>query len=236
MDAEGVQPLNRPIGYKKIERRKEKKLKKRAWGTRGGHVAPIIVPATPGGVLAKRLRKICEAEAVPGIKFRIAERGGITIERQLQKSNPTMSDQCGRADCGPCLQPGGAGGKKRCHVNSVVYEYVCQYEGCDAKYTGETSKNLYTRNSEHSYNYSGGARNSLDIKKKSFMHNHQISKHNGEPANFKSKVLRSYSDSLSRQAAEATVIRNMNCEILNSKSEFHQPSIVEVRREISRGL
>ena len=149
MDADGVQPLNRPIGYMKIERRKQKKLKKRSWGTRGGHVAPIIVPATPGGELARRLRKICDAEATAGIKFRIAERGGITIERQLQKSNPTMSDQCGRAECGPCLQPGGNGGKKRCHTNSVVYEYVCQYEGCDAKYTGETSKNLFTRNSEH---------------------------------------------------------------------------------------
>ena len=32
---------------------------------------------------------------------------------------------------------------------------------------------------------------------------------------------------MSRQAAEATIIRNMTCEILNSKSEFHQPSIVE---------
>ena len=68
------------------------------------------------------------------------------------------------------------------------------------------------------------------------MFNHQTSKHNGEPANFKCNVLKSYSDSLSRQAAEATIIRNMTCEILNSKSEFHQPSIVEVRREISRGL
>ena len=68
------------------------------------------------------------------------------------------------------------------------------------------------------------------------MHNHQVAKHNGDPANFKSKVLRSYPDSLSRQAAEATFIRNMNCEILNSKSEFHQPSIITVRREISQGL
>ena len=147
-----------------------------------------------------------------------------------------MSSECGKNDCGPCNQPNGSGGKKSCHKNSVVYEYECQFDECDAKYTGETSKNLYTRNGEHVYNYSGGARNSIEIKKKSFMHNHQVAKHNGDPANFKSKVLRSYPDSLSRQAAEATFIRNMNCEILNSKSEFHQPSIITVRREISQGL
>ena len=41
----GVSPLNRPKGYRKLERRKEKK---KNWTTKGGYCAPIIVPATPG--------------------------------------------------------------------------------------------------------------------------------------------------------------------------------------------
>ena len=53
---------------------------------------------------------------------------------------------------------------------------------------------------------------------------------------FKQSVLRSYKDCLSRQAAEGVFISKMEGEILNSKSEFHQPSIVTVRREINRGL
>ena len=48
---EGVKSLNRPRGYKKLEGRKEKQLKKRIWGTKGGFAASVIVPATPGGEL-----------------------------------------------------------------------------------------------------------------------------------------------------------------------------------------
>ena len=89
---------------------------------------------------------------------------------------------------------------------------------------------------QHQYNYNGGEKNSSKIKEKSFIFNHQQEKHNGEPANFKQSVLRSYKDCLSRQAAESVFISKMQGEILNSKSEFHQPPIVTVRREINRGL
>ena len=50
---DGECPLNRPSGYRKKERRKEKQKKKRDWGTKGGFIAPIIIPATPNGELAK---------------------------------------------------------------------------------------------------------------------------------------------------------------------------------------
>ena len=33
-------------------------------------------------------------------------------------------------------------GTKLCHKPNVVYEYTCQFPGCDAVYVGETSKNL----------------------------------------------------------------------------------------------
>ena len=68
------------------------------------------------------------------------------------------------------------------------------------------------------------------------MFNHQNDKHAGQPANFKMSVLKSYSDSLSRQASEAVHISKMKGEILNSKSEFYQPSIVKIRREVTVGL
>ena len=235
-DAEGIKPLNRPRGFQKKERHQEKRRRKMTWGTRGGYTAPVIVPATPGGELARRLREVAEAEAIPGLKFKISERGGMTVERQLQKSNPTASSECGRVGCGPCGQPGGNGGSKLCQKNNVVYEYECEYPDCDAAYRGETSKNLFTRNLQHQYNYNGGEKNSSKIKEKSFIFNHQQEKHNGEPANFKQSVLRSYKDCLSRQAAESVFISKMQGEILNSKSEFHQPPIVTVRREINRGL
>ena len=236
-DRDGIQPLNRPRGYRKSERRVEKRMKKKTWGTRGGFTAPIIVPCTPGGELAQRMRKVCEAEAIPGLRFKVSERGGRTIERQLQKSNPTASDECGRPGCDPCEQPGGNGGTKLCHKSNVVYKYVCQFQDCDASYIGETSRNLFSRNGEHVYKYKGGKnRTSKKLQDQSFMFQHQTSKHDGLPSNFKSEIVRSYSDCLSRQAGEAIFINKMSGEILNSKSEFYQPSIVTIRREISRGL
>ena len=45
-------PLNRPSGYKKIERRREKRKKKKDW-TGEKFIAPIIIPATPNSELAK---------------------------------------------------------------------------------------------------------------------------------------------------------------------------------------
>ena len=62
--------MNRSRGYKTSERHTNKRLKKHSWGTRGGYVAPIIVPATPDGELAAAMRTVCEAEAIPGVKFK----------------------------------------------------------------------------------------------------------------------------------------------------------------------
>ena len=46
----------------------------------------------------------------------------------------------------------------------------------------------------------------------------------------------SYRDPLSRQVAEGVLITRCREEILNSKSEFRQPPIVSVRREVNTGV
>ena len=144
-DKDGTTPLNRPKGYRKGERRAEKRRKRNSWGTKGGHTAPIIVPSTPNGELARRLRTIAESEAVPGLRFKVVERGGRKIVNQLQKTNPAGSPGCVKEDCPVCKQPGGGGGG--CHKNNVTYQYTCEKDG--AVYTGETGRNLYTRGLEH---------------------------------------------------------------------------------------
>ena len=49
------------------------------------------------------------------------------------------------------------------------------------------------------------------------------------------KVERVFKDPLSRQAGEAVMIRRTNGNILNSKLEFNQPQLYNVRREIMNG-
>ena len=98
-----------------------------------------------------------------------------------------------------------------------------------AVYIGETNRNLTTRGEEHLSKYMKGDG-------KSFMFEHQCTKHNMEPASFEFKVRKTFKDPLSRQTYEAVAIRREEGEILNSKSEFYQPPLVQVRSEIQRGM
>ena len=71
------------------------------------------------------------------------------------------------------------------------------------------------------------------------MYSHQMECHEGAPAAFTTKVTGSYKDPLSRQVAEAVLITRSSgstSEVLNSKSEFRQPPIVRLRREVNVGI
>ena len=88
----GVRPMYRPKTWQKEERKKKKRKKKHEWATKGGFIAPIFVPSTPGGELAKRMRKVMKDEKKENINFNIVEIGGKTLKRELQRSNPTVLD------------------------------------------------------------------------------------------------------------------------------------------------
>ena len=139
------------------------------------------------------------------------------------KPNPIGVEGCQKEDC-PVCQTGG----KKCHVSGVSYTIKCK--PCqDSVYYGESHRNLYSRAKEHL--------RKLDKKEESsFMHKHQVEKHNGEPANFQMRVFRSFKDPLSRQVTEAVLIKNHRGNLLNSKAEFFQPPLVRIRNEILRGL
>ena len=64
----------RPKGWNVVERKKEKIREKHNWSNRGGHIAPIFVPPTSNGKLARELRYIAESEA--GVLFKVVETGG----------------------------------------------------------------------------------------------------------------------------------------------------------------
>ena len=215
-------PLNRPSGYKKVERRREKRRKKKDWAGKE-YIAPIIVPATPNSELAKELQRVADEESDGKIRLKVVERGGKSVENHLVNVNPTGSDECGDEKCPFCAQPGGAGGGKICHKNKILYEAKC-LKCPDSKYVGESDRNLFTRGKEHLKNKSG------------FIVKHQEEKHNSEPAEFEWRVLRTFRDPLSRQTAEAVSIRRHQGELLNSKAEFHQPPLVQVRSEVVRGI
>ena len=202
------------------------------WSEKGGYIAPIFVPATPGGELCKIMREVAENEAVGGLKFKIVEDGGTSVKRKTQRSNPTATAGCSGSDCHACKDGRGKGGN--CRRSNVQYEMHCQDcpETNPTVYLGETARNLYTRAGEHMDTY---RRRTNGGNKESFVFQHQVERHGGAAPNFISKVTKSFSDCLTRQISEAVYIRRSEIEVLNSKSEWHQPALFKVQHEITRG-
>jgi hypothetical protein len=122
----------------RFDREEKKKKKKHNWSAKGGHVAHILVPPTPNGELAFILRDIADKEAEAGVKFKIVEMGGLSMQSQVQQSNPTETPGCEDQDCLPCSNERGFGGN--CRKSNI--QYAVQWELCppDSKpvYIGET--------------------------------------------------------------------------------------------------
>ena len=93
-DLEGVRPLHRPREWQLEERRKNKIRKKHNWSTKGGHIAPIFVPPTPNRELARMLKEVADREMEAGVRFKVVETGGKTVEAALKLANPTETKGC----------------------------------------------------------------------------------------------------------------------------------------------
>ena len=161
----GVQPMNRPKSWKAKERRATKQKKRHSWSSKGGCIAPIFVPATPNGELARALKEIADKEAVGRLKFKILEMGGKRVKYEVQKSNPTATPGCEHGDCVACRDGRGKGGN--CHKSNIQYELECKL--CppgECVYIGESSRNLYTRGKEHLDKYRSTKRNKDSFIKK----------------------------------------------------------------------
>ena len=226
-EKEGIRPVHRPKDWCPDERRKRKERKKHSWGTKGGCIAPIIIPSTPGSELLHMLRAVAEEEAQQGLKFKIVERGGTMVKWDVQNTNPTATGGCSSLDCQACKDERGNGGP--CRKSNVLYKFACQQ--CPAEkqavYLGETARNLYTRGREHHQNY-------LRKQQESFMLKHQNDQHGQREPNFEAKVIGCFKDCLTRQISEGVHIRRCEEEVLNSKAEWHQPALWKVRSELSR--
>jgi hypothetical protein len=227
-DEDGVRPLNRPREWQQEERRKKKTSKRHNWSTKGGHIAPIFVPSTPNGELAKILKEVADRETEAGVKFKIVESGGKTLEAALKTANPTESPGCIDRRCVACRNDRGSGGN--CRGSNINYEMECQLcpPNQKAKYIGESSRNLFTRGQEHESRYRNRNRGS-------FMLKHQEMEHNGAEGVYTAKVTGSDRDCLTRQVREAVRIRRCQVPVLNGKSEWHQPALWQVQSEIQRG-
>ena len=95
---------------------------KDTWFRTGGFTSTLIVPATPDGSLAEKVRMNLEKGRQPvGTRIKVIEDGGISSQICMVKSNQFPRSQCGRTDCIICLQKDGNIGTLLCDKSNVGY-------------------------------------------------------------------------------------------------------------------
>ena len=146
-DKENVRPLYRSRFWNREERKEEKELKKKGWYKKGGHSSIVEVDYTKDSELAKEYRK---AAKEGGIKWKVVEKAGYSLENILVKSNPYKKEQCGDEKCFTCRKPKGGD----CRKIGVGYEIICEEcEDIVTKYSGESGRNAFSRGREHESKY-----------------------------------------------------------------------------------
>ena len=106
-DREGKHPLYRDRDWQKENRREEKKKRKTNW-LKGDFDTVIMVPATPGGELAKKYQEVVFKNPGP-VKIKIMEKGGTQVKHIIQKNNPNKTKGCNSLDCLACKHGRGKG-------------------------------------------------------------------------------------------------------------------------------
>ena len=172
----------------------------------------VFVPFTP----QSQLKKLYKAEIEKaGLPIAIVERAGISLKRQLQKSDPFKSKNCNRMDCFPCT----SGGKGSCKSVGVNYNIVCEEcENGDGEqiYHGQTSRTGYIRGGEHVDDF-------VRKRPKSVMWKHCQNVHQGRTeVKFRMDIVGVYKrDAMLRQITEAVRIQSTSgMKSKNGKSEF----------------
>ena len=211
---QGGRPINSPRTWEEDLRQRNKYFKKKRWFRKGGYDVPLFVPHTPRGELAKRMKEK-EAQNNQGrsIRFRIVEKGGITLEQKLRRSNPWAGEKCGRPKCFPCRSERGG----NCYRESVTYTIWCEECGEEvATYIGESGRNAFTRGCEHL-----DALNSRD-EEKSVLWKHSKTHHQErEDVVYSMAVTGGYKAPLDRQLMERVKISNFKGPLLmNRRNEM----------------
>ena len=219
----GVCPLYRPKGYERVQRWKNKILKRTSWSNAE---STLFIPYGYG---LKRVAE-CGIEKA-GESVKVVERGGVTVKSLLQKSDPFREAECEDNGCPVCtIKEGGQrecvrGGCKIPNVGYVVTCIKCQEEGRTRVYEGESSRCLRIRAAEH-------LRDVANKNSNSGLYRHVRDEHNEVRPRMRFQVRRVFRDPLTRQVEEGVRISlSPEDQLVNTKNEWAPPALGRVRVE-----
>ena len=221
----GHKPIYRSKEWRKSARRMDKKRKKSSW--LGSYKSCIFVPPTPGSELKTKLQSI-EKDMRPGGRenwpIRIIETSGKTLESVLVKADPFQGNNCLDPKCLPNKN---VKNKISCRRNNIGYRIPCKL--CPASYLGESGENMHTRAKSHLSKFYSKTKH---IRESSAFYKHISNKHGGvqDGSTFEDYfdifIVKAYRKPITRIIEEGVFIINHEGEILNSKTEWHQPKII----------
>ena len=183
--------------------------------------APLIICPLAGDQISKKRKEVCKKfKSEHKINVKVCERGGIKMGN-IAKPDPLSPSSCNREDCFPCTSGGGGDCSRSCSSYRVECQ-ECLKSELRAVYEGETGRNCYSRGLEHI----AGLNNEKDDNP---LWKHCQIQHDGRKVDFKMICLKSFKTAFMRQINEGVRIACCKADIcMNSKAEFHQPSIVRV--------
>ena len=212
-------PFNRP---KEIILQKRRKGKSADWFRKRDGVSfasVLFVPCTPASELAKRIRRLEEAN-LQGRESRIkvVEVGGRTLLNNLSSNYPWAPMACMDEGCFPC-STNNSGKFVSCRKPGMAYKISCTI--CPSSvYEGETSLCLYERGKKHLSELSSSVQSNCMV-----IHNKKFHP-DSTTLNFRMEGLRHIRRPIDRQIDEAMRIKNSTARILmNSGAEWRQPAI-----------
>ena len=220
---DGIRPLYRKASWRKTERAVKGAKKLKSWYG-ADYKSVLFVQSTPGGVLKQALSEVVKES---GLKVRVVEKGGRSLQSLLQKSDVGNNIMCGGPECVLCR----TGGKGPCNREGVCYKVTCMKcleNEVNCQMFGETGRTARIRCGEHM--------KALKGRKNSNLWEHCVTVHGGEEVNFRYDVMSIHSgDPLKRQLSEALNIQKGAKELdhrMNDKNEWVRPAglDIEVRR------
>ena len=214
-DRLGVRPVNRLKTWRRPERAARKLEKRKGWYKEGGFDSVLFVPSTPNSRLKRSYQKEI---AQSGLRIKVVERSGITLQSKLQVSNPFKPQRCGRDDCFVCS----SGGTGNCNTEGITYEVKCLGD-CGEKdlYKGESARNAFTRGYKHI----------TDLNRRNVSNSplwkHCRDTHGSVVQDFQMKVTGTYrNDAMLRQISEAVQIENTDPQrLMNTRAEWNMTRV-----------
>jgi hypothetical protein len=244
-DRSGARPLYRDSAWLKQHRQEETKKKSSWYKGLGGQVSdfPIFCPASPGGRLAERWRRVAEeVRASSGglVRATVVEQPGMPLSALLVDSMPGETDLCAKPDCNPCRS--GTTRRQSCHRSSLggmVYHCVCRT--CQARgedggpllsyYHGRTGRCLYTRQKEHIDGLVAKKEDNALWKHKELFHGEE------EEFEYGFTAEKFFKDAMSHQIYEGISINRSPSSpgyLMNSRAEYDQGQVA--RLVVAQGL